>query len=115
MSDAPGPTDIDPTSDDQSQPNPDPNSTHLKLVVSIHTKSATIGVARPGTDPYIQPFNFTDLDLLLDEVPGILMAAQAQWDSQPLHPNRNPSHTPPPPRQPPPQQDQPQQQPLSLF
>ena len=87
----------------------------LKLVVSIHANSATIGVARPDTDPYFQPFNHTDLNLLLDEVPAVLMAAEAQWSTQPRNPSRDPQTQPQPTRQTRPQDDQPQQASLSLF
>ena len=58
----------------------------LKIVISIHTNSAVIGIARHNTDPYIQAFNFADVDLLLEEIPAIMQAAIAQWKVQPLYP-----------------------------
>ena len=60
-----------------------------KIVITVHPASATIGVRRDSNDPYIQAFNYTDLGLLLDEVPAMMLAAEAQWENEPLHPTRN--------------------------
>ena len=60
-----------------------------KIVITVHPASATIGVRRDSNDPYIQAFNYTDLGLLLDEIPAIMLAAEAQWENEPLHPARN--------------------------
>lgn len=89
-----------------------------KLVITTHGNTATIGIQKQDTDPYITAFNFSDLFLLLEEVPGVIQAASRQWDTQPLYPEYQQPE--PPPTQnsnptTPPRQQQPDQGTLTLF
>ena len=58
----------------------------LKVVVSIKSGRATIGVQRPSADPHIESFDDRDLPGLAREVPAVTERARARWEDQPKHP-----------------------------
>ena len=60
----------------------------LKLVVSIRSGIATVGVQRPDTDPHFESFARMKLAEILPEVMGVFDRATAKWSEQP----RNPAH-----------------------
>lgn len=58
----------------------------LKVVVSIKSGRATIGVQQPSTDPHIESFDDKDLSGLTDEMPSVIDRARASWEDAPKHP-----------------------------
>ena len=58
----------------------------LKVVVSIKSRRATIGVQRPSSDPHIESFDDADLSGLTQEVSAVIERARAKWEDDPKHP-----------------------------
>ena len=58
----------------------------LKVVVSLRGGITTIGVQRPGTDPYIESFERHDLADVLDEIVPVVDRAAARWEGTPMNP-----------------------------
>ena len=58
----------------------------LKVVLSIRSGRATIGVQRPSADPHIEAFDDPDLFGLADEFPAVVARARAIWEEEPRHP-----------------------------
>ena len=61
-------------------------SEELKVVLSIRSGRATIGVQRPSADPHIESFDDPDLFELADEFPAVVARAIAIWEKEPRHP-----------------------------
>ena len=77
------------TADDaEEQPAPADTKTidELKVVLSIRTGRATIGVQRPSADPHIESFDDPDLFELADQFPAVVARARAIWEEEPRHP-----------------------------
>ena len=72
----------------------------LKLVLSLTDARATIGIQRFGTDPVIEAFEAMDISQLLEEAPGVITRAEAQWEKQPKYPKYDRPSPPSPPTQP---------------
>ena len=58
----------------------------LKVVVSIKSGRATIGVQRPSADPHIETFDDPDLSGLAHEVLAVTERARIRWEDEPKHP-----------------------------
>ena len=58
----------------------------LKVVVSIKSGRATIGVQQPSSDPHIESFDDPDLSGLAQEVLAVTERARASWEDAPKHP-----------------------------
>ncbi len=61
-------------------------SEELKVVLSIRSGRATIGVQRPSADPHIESFDDPDLFELADQFPAVVARARAIWEEEPRHP-----------------------------
>ena len=71
---------------EQSAPGETEASEELKVVLSIRSGRATIGVQRPSADPHIEAFDDADLFGLADEFPAVVARARAIWEETPQHP-----------------------------
>ncbi len=58
----------------------------LKVILSIRTGRATIGVQQPSADPHIESFEDPDLFDLADQFPAVVARARAKWEEEPMHP-----------------------------
>ncbi len=102
--DAPGDTetarepDVADTHGGQTAPADTEASEELKVVLSIRSGRATIGVQRPSADPHIESFDDPDMFELADQFPAVVARARAIWEEEPRHPTYV-KPTPPPRRQ----------------
>lgn len=67
-----------------------PAANDLKIVLSINSTGSTIGIQKPGADPVFQASQATDPLVLVEEVPAVLLTAQAQWEESPTYPKHQP-------------------------
>ena len=58
----------------------------LKVVVSLKGGITTVGIQRPGTDPYIESFERRDLADVLDEIVPVVDRAATKWADAPKNP-----------------------------
>ena len=71
-------------SDDHEEQGGQPED--LKVVVSIKSGRATIGVQQPSSDPHIETFDDLDVSGLTQEVPAVVERARAKWKNEPKYP-----------------------------
>ena len=58
----------------------------LKVVVSLRGGITTVGIQRPGADPYIESFERRDLADVLDEIVPVVDRAVDRWEDTPMNP-----------------------------
>ena len=58
----------------------------LKVVVSLRGGITTVGVQRPGTDPYIESFERHDLADVLEKIVPVVDRAVDRWEDTPMNP-----------------------------
>ena len=58
----------------------------LKVIVSLRGGITTVGIQRPGTDPYIESFERHDLADVLEKVVPVVDRAVGRWGDTPVNP-----------------------------
>ena len=58
----------------------------LKVVLSLKGDITTVGVQKPGADPYIESLGHATLDETAARVASIVARARAAWDKSPTYP-----------------------------
>ena len=80
----------EPDDADAAEEQPRPTETEatedLKVVLSVRSNRATIGVQQPSADPHIESFDYTDLFELAYQLPAVVARAKARWEEEPMHP-----------------------------
>ena len=61
-------------------------SKDLKVVVTLRGGITTVGIQRPGTDPYIESFERRDLADVLEEIGPVVDRAVERWEDTPMYP-----------------------------
>ena len=61
-------------------------SKDLKVVVTLRGGIRTVGIQRPGTDPYIESFEHRDLADVLEEIGPMVDRAVERWEDTPMYP-----------------------------
>ena len=67
----------------------------IKMVISLKGGIGTVGLKKPDTDIFFESFQGLDIHLLLEEIPGVLRSARAQWEENPKYPSYDRPKTPP--------------------
>ena len=82
----------------QEEQEPQAVQEEIKIVIALKDGTGTVGVKKPDTDIFFESFQGLDMDLLLEEVPGVILNARAKWEDSPKYPAHERSRTPPTPR-----------------
>ena len=61
-------------------------SEEIKMVIALKDGTGTVGIKKPDTDIFFESFQRLDMDLLIEEVPGVIRNARAQWEENPKYP-----------------------------
>ena len=75
-----------------------PASEEIKMVIVLKEGTGTVGIKKPDTDIFFESFQGLEIELLLEEVPGVIMNARAQWEDSPKYPAHERPRTLPTPR-----------------
>ena len=66
------------------------------MVIALKDGTGTVGIKKPDTDIFFESFQGLDMDLLIEEVPGVILNARAQWEENPKYPAHERPTTKPP-------------------
>ena len=58
----------------------------LKVVISVTSGIATVGVQKPDTDPHFESFAHMELSDILTKVVGVFERATDKWSEEPRYP-----------------------------